>query len=61
MSRTIARHRRFNAAASRAKTLRPIAGRIRCAGRAAGARGTDALAGTDPTFLLKGRSEEHPA
>ena len=38
MSRAIARHRRFNAAASRAKTLRPIAGRIRCAGRAAGAR-----------------------
>ncbi len=35
MSRTAARHRRFNAAGSRAKTLRPTAGRIRCAGRKA--------------------------
>jgi hypothetical protein len=35
MSRIIARHRRFNAAGSRAKTLRPTASRIRCAGRKA--------------------------
>ncbi len=35
MSRATVRHRRFNAAGSRAKTLRPTAGRIRCAGRKA--------------------------